>query len=41
MGRQAKYFPGVMNYVKEKILKVAKYQQKDLTAADGTYATSI
>lgn len=39
MGRQVKYFPGVMYYIKEKILKVAKYQWEDLKAAEGIYAT--
>lgn len=41
MGRQVKYFPGVMIYVKEKISEVAKYKWKDLKAAEGNYATSI
>lgn len=39
MGRQVMHFPGVMNYVKEKILEMAKYKWKDLKAAKGTYAT--
>lgn len=30
-----------MKYVKEKILEVAKYQWKDLKAAEETYATWI
>lgn len=39
VGRQVKYFPGLVNYGKEKILEVAKYQWKDLKAAEGTCAT--